>query len=132
MGKGFTVRHHTDRNSCRVVPCMWLPIPTPPNQKVKICPTCQIHHPVKCLHLWVGPNGECMISQDVLATLRKIGPSQGMEPLDGFTLDAVSSEPPTLKVGDGKKFVREVIDNTNRAQHVYNEKQLTKGAITNG
>lgn len=118
---GHRVRHTTDRMACRVTPIMSKPIPTPPGQKPKICPTCQIHHPVKCLHIWIEPDGSALISQGVLEMLQGVG-------MDGFVLEGATEKPPPLQIGTGK--TRPAMDNANRAQVIYSM-QLGK-ALTNG
>lgn len=107
---GHSLLHATDKNACRLVPLMWLPIETPPGQPVKICPTCRVHHPVKTMHIWIGPNGEALVSQGVLDLLQRAG-------MDGFALAGSTTTPPALRIGDGK--TREQMDNSNRAQIIY-------------
>ena len=108
---------------------MWLPIPTAPNHTVKICPTCHIHHPVKSLHIGLGPDGDATISDGVLELLKKVGPAQGLPAMDGYTVESVVKDPPPLKLG--KTTNRAQIDNENRATIMYSE-PTTKGAISNG
>ena len=109
---GYTIRHALDRNCVRLVPIMSKPIPVAPNHIVPICPTGHVHHPVKTLHLWLGPAGECMISEGVLELLQ--GRVEGM---DGFVLESVTDKPPPLRVG--RNGDRAQVDNVNRKQHVY-------------
>ena len=130
MGKtvGHTLRHETDTNCCRVVPIM----EKPKTERgirgkggFKDCPLCRIYHPVMALHLWLGPTGEVMVSQDIVDVLK--GRADGM---DGFAIVGSTDTPPPLKVGDGKNFKREVVDNDNRSQVIYGSE--LKGAISNG
>lgn len=118
MAEGFKLRHATDRNCIRVVPIMTMPIPTAAGHIVKVCPTCQIHHPVKCLHLGLGPAGEVMVSKGVLDLMQ--GRAEGM---DGFTLEGSTKKPPTLRVG--RNADRAQVDNENRAQVVYGSNLTT-------
>lgn len=118
MSEGFNLRHATDKSCVRVTPIMSQPIPTPYGQKPKICNVCQIHHPFKAIHFWIGPNGEVMVSKGVLELLRLVGKSDGMEPMDGFTLESSTDAPPPLKVAQ-RGADRAKIDHENRSTVMY-------------
>ena len=114
MPLGHVIRHGTDRNQIRVTPIMTLPVPTAPGQVPKRCPTCHVHHPVKSLHIWLGPSGEAIVSQGVLDLLQ--GRAEG---LDGYTIVGHTNRPPALRVG--KDADRAQIDNQNRSIIIYND-----------
>ena len=124
MARGYNIVHATDRNCVRVVPVMSLPIDTSGKGGYKICPTCNIHHPVKSLHIWLDGDGKAMISKGVLDLLQKRTTAEGG--MDGFTLDGHTTKPPPLKLGRGGN--RAEVDNENRKQVIYNETTIGKGA----
>lgn len=115
---GHQLRHPEARNQCYLVPLLGKPLPTPPGQPVKICPTCRVHHPVKVLHLWLGPAGECLVSDGVLTELKAAG-------MAGFVLAGHTDDPPPLVIGDGRS--RAAMDHDNRAQVIYSA--ATLGAL---
>jgi hypothetical protein len=59
-----------------------------------------------------------MVSKGVLELLRLVGKSDGMEPMDGFTLESSTDAPPPLKVAQ-RGADRAKIDHENRSTVMY-------------
>lgn len=70
------------------------------------CPTCNIHHPVKSVHLMLDDRGECLVSEGVLGELQLAG-------MPDLTVVGHVDNPPPLKIGKGA--TRAGIDHDNRA-----------------
>ena len=64
-----------------------------------------VHHYGKATHLWLEPNGTCIVSTGVLKELRSAGMPQ-------LTVTGRTSKPPPLMLTPGVS--RQVIDNRNR------------------
>ena len=129
MAKGFKLRHNTDASCVRVTPILSKPIPVNPGTLPRICNVCQITHPFKSIHFWIGPDGEVMVSQGVLDDLRLVGNSDGMDPMDGFTLEGATDKPPPLRVAQ-RGAERAKIDQQNRKGVLY--ASTIKEAMQNG
>ena len=97
---GISIVHRTLRSTVALIP-----IPSKPftGQSLDRCPTCQVVHPVKTVHLWLDDVGACIVSQGVLADLKSVGMPN---------LDIVGGvvNPPPLQVG----ITRAKVDNINR------------------
>ena len=64
------------------------------------CPSCQIIHPVKTHHLWLGADGTVLVSRGVYESI--LGPESGGLALTELELVDGNNKPPELKVGSGK------------------------------
>lgn len=82
---------------------------TPEQIKKDICPTCQVVHSVKTLHLWIQPNNTVLVSDGVKSAIEKDYPG-GMKAAD-LEVDGGTHKPPPLKVGKGKS--RREVDQEN-------------------
>lgn len=108
---GHKIVHATSRSQIHLTPIMSMPIPIPTDgSPVKICPTCQVNHPVKTLHIYVDDVGCATVSGGVLLLLKGVG-------MDGYTQQGHTDNPPPLKIGQGK--TRKQMDYSNRAQVIY-------------
>lgn len=101
MAVGVRVKHSTLRNCVHVVPVLKKPYA----DGGFICPTCQILHPVKAVHLWLDATGTCLVSEGVLEELKLAG-------LPDLTVIGATPNPPSLVVGRGVS--RAAVDNKNR------------------
>ena len=88
---GIIIEHETARSSIVLAPIMSRPINYTTNPTV--CNHCHVVHPVKTIHVWMGPNGRSIISPGVLKELQ-----QG-NAMDGFTVVGDTKTPPPLTVG---------------------------------
>lgn len=88
---GVRVRHRTLASCVALVPVISKPLTALPTD---ICPTCQIVHPCKTVHLWLDGDGACTVSTGVLEELR-LG---GMPDLE---IVSEVKAPPTLRIGQG-------------------------------
>jgi hypothetical protein len=102
---GVRLRHRSLHSSVALVPLMFKPFE---GQSLDTCPTCQVVHPVKMVHLWLDDSGACIVSQGVLADLRKAGLPE---------LDVVEEvkAPPPLTLG----IARERLDQDARQVVIY-------------
>ena len=80
--RGHIVRHATSRSGMHLTPLLDQPIPTPAGQQIKVCVTCQVHHPCKTLHIWTDDKGDATVSDGVYELLKKVG-------MDGFVLQSM-------------------------------------------
>ena len=86
--RSIRIRHRTARFGVKVVP-----VNSKPRMGLKRkCPTCQIPHMVKNLHLPLDASGGCLVSEGVLADL-KLVPDMG--DFD-FVADIVNPPPITI------------------------------------
>ncbi len=110
---GHNLRHKTARNSIVLVPIMSKPMGIAAGgTSDSICPTCQVFHPVKTLHIWTGPNGEVTLGSGILETLKKNG-------MEDFIQGDSTDKPPPLIIGAG--VGRAGQDYANRSQVIYKE-----------
>jgi hypothetical protein len=98
---GIRIQHATARSVCHVVPVLAKPYADGGFK----CPTCQVWHPVKAVHLWLNDVGDCLVSPGVLAELRLAG-------MPGLTVVGEVVNPPPLQLGVGVD--RAGVDQTNR------------------
>jgi len=85
---GVRIRHRTKRHGIALVP-----IPTKPLMGLhRKCPTCQVTHTLKTVHLALDATGACIVSHGVLADLQ----AAGMPNLD-IVADIV--DPPAITLG---------------------------------
>ena len=115
--RGHYIVHATSRSQLHLTPILSIPMVDVPNSPTSICPTCQVWHPVKTLHIYVDDVGKATVSAGVLKLLKKAG-------MDGFVEQGSTKKPPPLKIGQGA--TRQKIDYSNRAQVIY-----TKGKPKN-
>lgn len=107
--RGIRLQHRTKRGGIALVP-----IPKRPIMGLKRpCPTCQIIHPVKTIHLYLDMNGGCVVSEGVLAHLQEAN----MENID-IVADIVNPPPITL----GKD--RFEVDQENAKIQVWNKETV--------
>lgn len=86
--RAIRIAHRTKRGGIALVP-----IPTKPIMGLKRkCPTCQVIHPVKTVHLYLDSSGGCLVSSGVLECLKEAH----MPDLD-IVADIVN--PPPITVG---------------------------------
>ena len=112
---GIRIKHKTLHSGMYLVPLLHKPLysKNPPKVGKDECPTCQVIHPVKTIHLHLEGDGSCIVSQGVLDALRTAGP----EDRDGLKfseleVDGEVKNPPPLQIGNGK--VRAEVDQENR------------------
>lgn len=99
---GIRLVHTTARNVVYLVPIVAKPFT---GQSLDTCPTCQVIHPCKTVHLWLDEAGSCIVSQGVLADLQSAG-------MPDLLVMAEVQNPPPLSFGPGVS--RQQIDNGNR------------------
>ena len=72
MSYGIRLRHSTLTNVMFTVPIPSIPFAAAQDK----CPTCQVPHQVKTVHLWLDDVGSVIVSEGVLGTLNKAWPSE--------------------------------------------------------
>lgn len=85
---GVRIRHDTARSSMHVVPVLSKPY----DDGGFVCPTCNVLHPVKSVHLMFDDRGECLVSTGVLDELRQAG-------MPDLAVAGHVTDPPTLTIG---------------------------------
>lgn len=96
---GTRIRHTGGlANVCYTVPVVAKPYTTGPID----CPTCGVLHPLKTVHLWLEPDGTCIVADGVLNELRMAG----MPQLE--TVNRVENPPP-LQLGDLRPVVKDTV-----------------------
>ena len=91
--RGVIIRHDTAKSQLVLAPIMSRPINYTTNPNV--CNHCAVVHPVKTIHIWLGPNGETIIGPGVLEELQK------GNAMAGFTVVGETKNPPGLIIGKG-------------------------------
>lgn len=91
MAEGIRIAHRTKRFGVATVPIWQIPI----KGLRRPCPTCNIIHPVKTVHLSLDSQGTCLVSEGVLKHLKMAG----MPDLD---ILATVKEPPPIKIGKNR------------------------------
>ena len=114
---GFRLRHETIRMGLVLVPLVWVKFPKP-----MACPSCQIMHPFKTIHLHMEPDGTVLVSKGVLEHLQRAGLEN-----HSLTLEGAVKNPPALSVKRG--LSREAINNQNRAINLIGQQV---GRVGNG
>lgn len=99
---GIRIAHRTLKACVALVPLVHKPFT---GQSLDLCPTCQIIHPVKTVHLWLDDAGQCLVSQGVLDDLRLAG-------MPNLEIMGHTNNPPPLRLGNGA--TREQLDQANR------------------
>ncbi len=87
MAEGIRLQHHTKKFGMATVPIWTKPI----NGLRRKCPTCNIIHPVKTVHLWLDSNGMCLVSKGVLEDLKRAG-------MPDLSVVATIADPPPIKI----------------------------------
>lgn len=114
MPAGIRVKHATLTNCLVLVPVLKKPYTTGPID----CPMCLTFHPVKTVHLWLEPDGTCIVSPGVLAELRMAGMPQ-------LAVENEVAAPPPLRLGKqlsdvtARREWRASEDNRNRATNLW-------------
>lgn len=102
MADGIILKHDSARNSLWVVENSAKPF----SDGGYDCNMCVgVHHYGKATHLWLEPDGSCMVSKGVLKELRAAG-------LPQLTIVGATKKPPPLRLG--RNANRQQVDNTNR------------------
>jgi hypothetical protein len=102
---GVEVIHAFERSKMIVVDVAGRPYAEP-----LLCPTCQITHRVKAVHLWLDDRGVCVVSSGVLDDLKLAG-------MPHLRVGGFVKNPPTLTVGHHVN--RAEVDYRNRSQRIY-------------
>lgn len=88
MTDSIRVHHQSKRSCIATVPIFTKPI----NGLRRPCPTCNIIHRVKTVHLWLDDQGDCLVSIGVLNDLKAAG-------MPNLEIVASISDPPMLRIG---------------------------------
>lgn len=110
MGDAVQIRHKTRRGFDATSRPYLVPILEKPyidengiRQPIPDC-VCGRFHAVKTVHLWLGPEGECLVSSGVLEDLRLAG-------MPDLEVVGHSGDPPPINLNQA----RTLVDKTNRA-----------------
>lgn len=119
---GIRIKHATLTNCLVTVPVLSIPYGNGPID----CPMCQTWHPVKTVHLWLEPDGTCIVAPPVLDLLKRAG-------MPALSVVNEVKNPPPLHIGVGKQDSvrvrrdwRHAQDKKNRATNLW-WRSLTKG-----
>ncbi len=99
---GIRIRYTRPNTGLALIPLLHKPLYW--DSLKKVCPLCQVSHPVKTVHLWLDDTDKCVVSTGVLYDLQKAG----MPDLE--TVGWVKNPPP-LQIG---RKPREQVDAENR------------------
>jgi hypothetical protein len=121
MALGIQLLHPTLRNELYVVENPGRPF----GDGGYDCNLCVgVHHYGKTTHLWLGPGGDCLVSEGVLEELRRAG-------MPNLQVIGSTATPPPLTIGRGS--ARHIQENTNRKIHVFADlRRLLKVGDTDG
>lgn len=61
----------------------------------RVCPTCNVIHVVKTVHLWLDDQGDCLVSTGVLADLK-------LAQMPDLEIVASISDPPMLRINQDR------------------------------
>lgn len=101
MSVGIRVSHATKRSGMAVVP-----VPQKPyGDGGFTCPTCNVPHAFKHVHLMLDDRGECLVSEGVLGELALAG-------MPDLVVVGHVDNPPPLRIGQGVD--RAAVDQGNR------------------
>jgi len=91
-----------------------VPIPRKPlsGNSLKRCPTCQVIHTVKTVHLWLDDAGTCLVSLGVLSDLMGAG-------MPDLAVVGEVANPPPIRLGESRK----VTDSVNRRISLWTSKE---------
>lgn len=113
---GHRIKHNTQTFGMVLIPLIDRPFPP---ATVDNCPTCQVKHYVKTVHIHLDA-GAAIISQGVLESILRTTTLEE----HGFTYDQVILRPPPLNLAKGRS--RAEIDYRNRAITVLGQVQKGK------
>lgn len=85
---GIRIRHRTKSHGIALIPINQRPI----MGLKRNCPTCQIFHPVKTIHLYLDSDGGCLVSEGVLQDLKLAG-------MPDIDIVANVANPPPITIG---------------------------------
>ena len=105
---GVTIEHGTLRSCVALVPVLAKPFFF---DSLTACPSCQMIHPCKTVHLWLDDAGRCVVSAGVLAELRMAG-------MPELSVVGEVKTPPPLRLGKGAD--RRQVDYANRTIRQWN------------
>jgi len=110
MGNGKTPAGHRIRHDTQTFGMVLIPLPDRPFPPATVdkCPTCQVKHYCKTIHIHLDA-GVAIISQGVLESILRTSMLED----HGFTYDQVVLNPPPLNLARGRS--RAEIDHRNRA-----------------
>lgn len=112
---GIKIRYTQPNNGLALIPLLHKPLFW--DSLKKVCPLCQVTHPVKTVHLWLDDKDECIVSTGVLEDLRKAG-------LPDLVIAGAVKDPPPLHIG---RQPRQADDANNRRINIHY--QLLKASI---
>jgi len=113
---GIKIRYTKPNNGLALIPLLHKPFQW--DSLKKVCPLCQVTHPVKTVHLWLNDQDECLVSTGVLEDLRKAG-------MPDLLVSGSVDKPPPLHIG---RQPRQAVDANNRRINIHY--QLLKTAAT--
>ena len=108
MALGIQILHATKRNELHVVENGKRPYGDG-GYMCNLCPNTK--HRFKATHLWLGPNGDCLVSTGVLEELQQTS-------MVDLTVIGYTRKPPPLRIGK-KEETRDVQENEHRKIHVF-------------
>ena len=112
---GIKIRYTKPNNGLVLIPLLHKPFQW--DSLKKVCPLCQVTHPVKTVHLWLNDVDECVVSTGVLEDLQKAG-------LPDLIVTGGVAVPPPLHIG---RQPRQADDANNRRINIHY--QLLKASI---
>ena len=115
---GVKIRYTKPNNGLALIPLLHKPFQW--DSLKKVCPLCQVTHPVKTVHLWLNDRDECLVSTGVLEDLRKAG-------MPDLLITGSVVKPPPLTIG---RQPRQADDQNNRRIQIHY--QLLKTAAKVG
>ncbi len=113
--RGIRIKHRTKRLGIALVPIYKRPF----MGRLRKCPTCQVTHKVKTIHLTLDAEGTCIVSEGVLDSLKLAG----MPNLD-YVADIVNPPPIRItgnRLGTNAKHNRLAVDAANRKINILKE-----------
>ena len=112
---GIKIRYTKPNNGLALIPLLHKPFQW--DSLKKVCPLCQVTHPVKTVHLWLNDRDECLVSTGVLEDLQKAG-------MPDLVVIGSVEKPPPLHIG---RQPRQVDDHYNRRINIHY--QLLKASV---
>jgi hypothetical protein len=104
---GVKLRYTQPHSGLALIPLLHKPLYW--DSLKKTCPTCQVPHPVKTVHLWLDDQGQCVVSTGVLEDLKAAG-------MPDLQIVETVAKPPPLTVGQKP---RPAVDADNRSTVLY-------------
>lgn len=109
MAEGIQITHPTMRSVVALVTDQTRPYKTP-----LMCPICRVIHTHKSLHIQLNDAGQALVSEGVLASLRRSG---AIDAPGGFRVTGSTKNPPALLISS--RVTRAEQDYTNRAMTIH-------------